>query len=100
MSSPFGDQGQQGRQSAGRSQPPQQPPTPPAPKPYQPTPEEQAYLQECGQAITQGCGAATDAAAAGNGQEYLAFANGVKALTQAYAEIKTGGKASTGHQGG
>lgn len=76
-----------------------QPPAAPIPMPYIPTPEEQAYLGECGAAIAKGCEVAVTAAAAGNAQEYLAFANGVKSLTAAYVEIKTGGKAATGHQG-
>ena len=79
---------------------PPQPPTPPAPKPYTPTPEEQVYMQVIGDAVVKGAQAASTAADAGDGQTFLSLANGVKSLTQAYAEIKTGGKAATGHQGG
>lgn len=96
MASPFPPKEQAPAQ--GQNQPPQQSP-PPAPKPYQPTPEEEAYLQVCGQAIAAGSQAAIDATAAANASAFLDFANGVKSLTQAYAEIKTGGKAPTGHQG-
>lgn len=78
----------------GRSQPPQ----PPAPKPYVPTPEEQAYLAECGKAIAAGCDAAVSAAASSNGGEYAQFAVGVKDLVAAYTAIKSGGKVSQ-HQG-
>ena len=84
-----------GAQSAGG----QQPPPVPVAMPYVPTPEEEQYLAECAAAITAGCQSAVTAAAAPNGgAEYLQFANGVKALTDAYEAIKTGGKPSR-HQG-
>jgi hypothetical protein len=60
--------------------------------PYVPTDEENEYLELCGQAIAKGCDAAKTATAAGNSEEYLRFAQGVKQLTDAYLEIKTGGK--------
>jgi hypothetical protein len=56
-------------------------------------------MEVCAKAIVAGCDAAQTAGAAGNGGEYLQFANGVKSLVQAYEEIRTGGKVSTGHQG-
>lgn len=75
---------------------------PPAiPMPYVPTAEEEQYLLACAAAIVAGCEAATAAAKVGenSGQDFLNYANGVKSLTAAYIEIKTGGKAATGHQG-
>ena len=75
-----------------------QPPAAPVPMPYVPTPDEETYLEECAKAIMAGSDAAATAAAAGNGGEFQSFANGVKALTDAYEAIKTGGRPSR-HQG-
>lgn len=66
--------------------------------PYIPTPDEEAYLQACGDAITKGSEAASSAAVAGNGGEFSQFASGVKSLTDAYTAIKHGGNVSR-HQG-
>lgn len=76
---------------------PQAPPQA-VPMPYLPTEEEQAYLAECAAAIQKGCEAAVTATATGNGAEYLQFANGVKAFTDAYEAIKNGGRPSR-HEG-
>lgn len=66
--------------------------------PHTPTDEEQAYMEQCGVAITAGSDAAASAAATSNSEEYLRFAQGVAALTTAYLEIKNGGMPSR-HQG-
>lgn len=95
---------QSGQQIAQQSQPqatrqtPPQPPVVAPPKPYTPTPEEEQYLAVCAAAITAGCQTATEAAQVGNGAEYLQYANGVKAFTDAYEAIKNGGQPSR-HQG-
>lgn len=78
---------------------PRQPPVAPVELPYLPTEEEQGYLAACAEAIVGGCKGAKEARSAGDAQKFQAFANGVKALSQAYVEIKTGGGAKTGHQG-
>lgn len=79
--------------------PPRQPqPQVAPPEPYEPTPAEEVYLEVCAAAIVKGCETATEAAQLGNGDEYLQFANGVKAFTDAYEAIKNGGKPSR-HQG-
>jgi hypothetical protein len=85
---------------ASSAAPPQVQTKAPEPQlPYVPTPEEEQYLAECAKAIVAGSDAAAAAAAASSADDFQKFAAGVKSLTAAYVEIKTGGKAATGHQG-
>lgn len=60
--------------------------------PHVPSPEEQAYIQRCGQAIDAGAEAAQEAATAGDSQKFLQFAQGVDQLTIALVALKNGGK--------
>jgi hypothetical protein len=88
----------QKQQSQGPPQPAQTRP-PALQMPYVPSAEEQGYLAECAKAIVAGSDAAATAAAASNADDFQKYAAGVKSLTAAYVEIKTGGRAATGHQG-
>lgn len=81
-----------------QSTPQAQPPAAPIPMPYVPTDEEHQYLEVCAAAIIAGCQTAAEAAKIGNGAEYVQYANGVKAFTDAYEAIKNGGQPSR-HQG-
>lgn len=65
---------------------PQAPPQGAAAPP--PTPEEQVYLQACGEAIIQGAEAARNAAAAESSEQFLRLAQGVNQLAMALNAIK------------
>jgi hypothetical protein len=59
-----------------------------------PSPEEQAYIERCGQAIDAGAEAAQESATAGDAEKYAKFADGVATLVGALLELKTGGKSA------